>query len=144
MYNETLAKIACGLVFLGFNLAFMPQFVAGTRGMPRRYANYADEFTTFHQISTVGAYVLGAGVLLQVIYLTYSWFKGPRAPKNPWGAASLEWQADSPPDFHNFTKPVIVMAAYDYENWEYDPNTGGYELRKEVVESGRSLATAHH
>lgn len=144
MYNETLAKIACGLVFLGFNLAFMPQFVAGTRGMPRRYANYAEEFTTFHQISTVGAYVLGAGVLLQVIYMTYSWFKGPRAPRNPWGAASLEWQSDSPPDFHNFTKPVIVMAAYDYENWEYDPNEGGYVLRKEVVETGRSIATVHN
>lgn len=144
MYNETLAKIACLLVFVGFNLAFMPQFVAGTRGMPRRYANYSDEFTIFHQWSTVGAYILGAGVLLQVIYLTHSWFKGARAPKNPWGAASLEWQSDSPPDFHNFTKPVVVMAAYDYENWEYDANTGGYELRKEVVETGRSIATVHN
>jgi cytochrome c oxidase subunit 1 len=145
MYNETLAKIACLLVFIGFNLAFMPQFVAGTRGMPRRYANYdVEQFTTFHRTATIGAYFLGAGVVLQVIYLAYSLFKGKRAPRNPWGAASLEWQSDSPPDFHNFTKPVIVMNAYDFENWEYDPNTGGYELKPEVVETGRSLVTASH
>ncbi len=144
MYNEKLAVIACILVFIGFNLAFMPQFVAGTRGMPRRYANYVDEFTIFHQLSTIGAYILGAGVVLQVVYFIASLKNGKKAPKNPWGAATLEWQADSPPDFHNFTKPPIVMAAYDFENWEYDPNTGGYELRKEVVEAGHSLATVHN
>jgi cytochrome c oxidase subunit 1 len=143
MYNETLGRIGAILVFIGFNLAFMPQFVAGTRGMPRRYANYLDEFTVFHQSSTIGAYILGAGIGLQVIYLIYSLFKGKRAPANPWGAASLEWQADSPPDFHNFTKPPIVTGAYDYENWEYVSEEEGWKLKPEVIETGKTLAKVH-
>ncbi|MBX3460736.1 MAG: cbb3-type cytochrome c oxidase subunit I [Planctomycetes bacterium] len=143
MYNETLGRIGAILVFVGFNLAFMPQFVSGTRGMPRRYANYLEEFTTFHQASTVGAYILGAGIGLQVLYLLYSLFKGKKAPDNPWGAASLEWQSESPPDFHNFTKPPIMMGAYDYENWEYESEEAGWKLKPEVIETRKTLSKVH-
>jgi len=143
MYNETLGRIAAVMVFIGFNVTFMPQFVAGTRGMPRRYANYLDEFTIFHQISTIGAYILGAAVVLQAGYLIHSLFKGKKAPPNPWGAASLEWQATSPPDFHNFTEKPIVMGAYDFENWELVSEDAGYRLKREVVETGKSLSKVH-
>ncbi|MCA8914299.1 MAG: cbb3-type cytochrome c oxidase subunit I [Planctomycetes bacterium] len=143
MYNETLGRIAAVMVFIGFNVTFMPQFVAGTRGMPRRYANYLDEFTTFHQVSTIGAYILGAAVLLQVGYLLHSLIKGRKAPPNPWGAASLEWQATSPPDFHNFLEKPITMGAYDFENWEYVSEEAGYVLKREVIETGKSLVKAH-
>ena len=44
MYNESLAKIAAFFVFIGFNVTFLPQFILGTRGMPRRYYNYPPEF----------------------------------------------------------------------------------------------------
>lgn len=143
MYNETLGRIAAVMVFIGFNVTFMPQFVAGTRGMPRRYANYLDEFTIFHQISTIGAYILGAAVVLQAGYLIHSLFKGKKAPPNPWGAASLEWQSTSPPDFHNFTEKPIVMGAYDFENWELVSEAAGYRLKREVVETGKSLSKVH-
>jgi len=143
MYNETLGRIAAVMVFIGFNVTFMPQFVAGTRGMPRRYANYLDEFTIFHQISTIGAYILGAAVVLQAGYLIHSLFKGKKAPPNPWGAASLEWQSTSPPDFHNFTEKPIVMGAYDFENWELVSEDAGYRLKREVVETGKSLSKVH-
>ena len=143
MYNETLGRIAAVMVFIGFNVTFMPQFVAGTRGMPRRYANYLDEFTIFHQISTIGAYILGAAVVLQAGYLIHSLFKGRKAPPNPWGAASLEWQSTSPPDFHNFTEKPIVMGAYDFENWELVSEDAGYRLKREVVETGKSLSKVH-
>ena len=142
MYNETLGRIAAVLVFLGFNLAFMPQFVAGTRGMPRRYANYDPEFTSFHQWSTVGAFLLGFAIVLQVGYLLHSLFKGKKAPANPWGASSLEWQADSPPDFHNFTHKPVVMGAYDFENWEYNEKKDAWELKPGVTEG--KAAASHH
>jgi cytochrome c oxidase subunit 1 len=144
MYNETLARICAVLVFIGFNLAFMPQFVAGTRGMPRRYANYVDEFTVFHQASTVGAFILGIAIVIQVGYLVMSLFNGKRAPANPWGAASLEWQSTSPPDHHNFTKPPIMMGPYDFENWVYDEATDNYVLHPEVVATGKGRAEAHY
>src|SRR5699024_12224148 len=72
MFNETLAKIACGIIFLGFNVTFLPQFVMGSLGMPRRYFNYIEEFQTFHQVSTIGSYILGIGFVLVFYYLVKS------------------------------------------------------------------------
>ncbi|MCA9108096.1 MAG: cbb3-type cytochrome c oxidase subunit I, partial [Planctomycetales bacterium] len=72
MYNEKLGRIGAGLVFLGLNVTFFPQFILGTRGMPRRYYNYLPEFQGLHQISTIGAYILGFGFVMTAIYLLSS------------------------------------------------------------------------
>ena len=115
MYNQALAKIACLLIFIGFNVTFLPQFVMGSQGMPRRYYNYVEQFTIYHQISTVGAFILGIGFTLVLGYLLYSLFKGKKASSNPWGSRALEWQVSSPPSHHNFEyTPVIIHGPYDY------------------------------
>ncbi len=115
MYNELQGKIAAGLIFVGFNLTFLPQFIMGSQGMPRRYYNYIDQFTVFHQTSTAGAYMLLVGFLLIAYYLVKSLISGEKAGSNPWGSIGLEWQATSPPHFHNFDHiPVIINGPYDY------------------------------
>ncbi len=115
MYPEGLAKLSALTVFLGFNLTFFPQFVLGYLGMPRRYAAYPPEFQYLNVLSTAGATILGVGYLMPLIYLTWSWHKGPVAPPNPWRATGLEWQTPSPPPTHNFeTTPVVTHKAYDY------------------------------
>lgn len=115
MYNEFQAKIGAVLIFVGFNVTFLPQFIMGSQGMPRRYYNYIDQFTIFHQTSTIGSYILGVGFLLIAYYLMKSLFTGDKAGSNPWGSRGLEWQATSPPDFHNFDHtPVIINGPYDY------------------------------
>lgn len=115
MYNEMMAKIACGLIFVGFNVTFLPQFVMGSQGMPRRYFNYIEQFQPFHQISTIGSYILGFGFVLVFYYLVKSLFTGEKASANPWGSRALEWQVASPPSLHNFHHtPVIVNGPYDY------------------------------
>jgi cytochrome c oxidase subunit 1 len=115
MYNELQGKIAAGLIFVGFNLTFLPQFIMGSQGMPRRYYNYIDQFTVFHQTSTVGAYMLLVAFLLIAYYLVKSLISGEKAGSNPWGSIGLEWQATSPPNFHNFDHtPVIINGPYDY------------------------------
>ena len=83
-YSEFWGKISAMLVFIGFNLTFFPQFIVGYQGMPRRYASYPEEFQVLNVFSTAGASVLGIGMLLPVLYLTYSWIWGPKADKNPW------------------------------------------------------------
>jgi cytochrome c oxidase subunit 1 len=130
MYVEWPARISAILVFLGFNLTFFPQFIMGTRGMPRRYYNYLPEFEPFHQMSTVGAFVLGIGSLVVLGTIIHSILYGRKAPSNPWGAASMEWRCPSPPPHDNFDKAPPVGDCYDYENLKYDPKTGNYEFIK--------------
>jgi cytochrome c oxidase subunit I len=116
LYPEFLAKLSALTVFLGFNLTFFPQFILGYLGMPRRYAAYPPEFQMLHVLSTAGASILGAGYVLPLIYLTWSWRYGRKAPPNPWRATGLEWQTPSPPPVENFKEtPVVNYEAYDYE-----------------------------
>ncbi len=119
MYPEGWAKFAALLVFVGFNLTFFPQFLVGYLGMPRRYHAYPEEFQILNVMSTAGASVLGVGYLIPMIYLAWSWKKGPLASANPWQAKGLEWQADSPPVTENFpTTPVVTEGAYAYAGVE--------------------------
>jgi cytochrome c oxidase subunit 1 len=126
MYNEPLGKVMCLLVFIGFNLTFFPQFIMGSLGMPRRYHQYDEIFQIYHQLSTVGAFVLGIGIFGAMMVLIYAWFYGRPASGNPWGAATLEWQSSSPPSFHNFEHRVIVTGPYDFDSVVYDESVDGY------------------
>ena len=115
MYNEFWGRITCGVIFLSFNMTFLPQFIMGSQGMPRRYFNYVDQFQGLHQFSTIGSYLLGVGFVMMAVYLLWSLFKGPKAPSNPWKARSLEWMTSSPPTHHNFEyTPVILHGPYDH------------------------------
>jgi cytochrome c oxidase subunit 1 len=116
MYNQNVGRVAFSLVFIGFNVTFFTQFFLGTQGMPRRYASYVEEFHTLHQISTVGSWILASGLFLHLFDFTYALFAGPKAPPNPWGGLSLEWEAESPPVSHNFHhEPIIKHGPYDFE-----------------------------
>jgi len=116
MYNERWAMFGAALVFVGFNVTFFTQFLLGTRGMPRRYANYVDAFQTLHQISTYGSWILLAGFLVHLFVFVQSLIAGEKAPANPWGGLSLEWETASPPIEHNFEhEPILTHGPYDYE-----------------------------
>jgi cytochrome c oxidase subunit 1 len=116
MYSEFWARIAVVLVFIGFNMTFFTQFIMGTRGMPRRYYTYQDQFQPFHAFSTYGSWLIGLGFIIMAVYLIYAIFKGPVAGNNPWGALTFEWTISSPPPTHNFDKPPIaVHGPYDYD-----------------------------
>ncbi len=134
MYPERIAKVAAGLVFIGFNVTFVPQFLLGNRGMPRRYFDYPEPFHLLNAVSSVGAGVLGGTLLLIVGYLTVAAFFGRRSGDNPFDSASIEWRTSSPPHPHNFTTlPDIARGTYDY----HTPSSG---LRSSPDRSTRSLA----
>ncbi len=115
MYSELWGRISCVILFIGFNMTFLPQFIMGSLGMPRRYFNYLEEYQAYHQFSTIGSYVLGIGFIIMAIYLAHSLLRGKKAPPNPWGSRALEWQTASPPGLHNYEHtPVIINGPYDY------------------------------
>ncbi|WP_237228154.1 cytochrome c oxidase subunit I [Rubinisphaera sp. JC750] len=132
MYNEFWGQVSSLIVFVAFNLTFFPQFVMGSRGMPRRYYNYLDKYQTFHVLSTIGAFLLGFGLALAAGVLIYSLFKGRKAPANPWGAATLEWQCSSPPPLANFEKTPSVGNPYNMQAVVYDPDTESFINREDV------------
>ncbi len=124
IYNETVAKVAFWLVFIGFNGTFLPQFVLGMLGMPRRYYDYPVEFQGLHQVSTVFAFINALGYALVIFNLLHAAFKGKACTDNVFNSLSLEWQTPSPPAHDNFeTIPVIHDWTYGYGmngHHEYD------------------------
>jgi cytochrome c oxidase subunit I len=115
LYPDYWARIAAGLVFIGFNLTFFPQFMLGYLGMPRRYAMYPSEFQVLNVMSSAGASILGIGYVIPLIYLIWSMRYGPVASANPWKAKGLEWTTQSPPPTENFAEiPVVTEDAYNY------------------------------
>jgi cytochrome c oxidase subunit 1 len=110
MMSETLGKIGFWMVFLGFQLAFFPMHFSGLLGMPRRVYTYPAGLGLElpNLLSTIGAFVVAAAVLIFVVNGLYSLFRGAIAPANPWGAASLEWATASPPPPYNFAHLPVV------------------------------------
>jgi cytochrome c oxidase subunit 1 len=115
MYDERLGKGHFWLTFVGTNLTYLPMFLAGLLGMPRRVADYAPEFTLVNQLASIGALLLAVSTVPFLYNVVVSWVTGPKAGDNPWGAKTLEWQTTSPPPEHNFVElPVVTGMPYDF------------------------------
>jgi len=115
MYPDGWGRFSALLIFVGFNLTFFPQFLAGYLGMPRRYHAYPPEFQVFNVLSTAGASILAVGYFVPAIYLIWSMRYGRRAEANPWNLPGLEWRIQSPPLTENFTStPIVTWAAYEF------------------------------
>jgi cytochrome c oxidase subunit I len=113
MLNEQLGKISFVLVFTGFNVTFQPQHLLGLLGMQRRTYTYPDEplYNTYNLISSIGSYILAAGLLVVAAAILSNRRRGRRAGNDPWLANTLEWYATSPPPPHNFDKVPYVTSA---------------------------------
>src|SRR5690606_38835122 len=140
MYHERMGQIGALTVIAGFNATFFPQFIMGARGMPRRYANYDVEYWPWHVASTLGAYLMGTGLLIALAALLWSFYRGKRAPSNPWGAATLEWQCSSPPPHNNFDEPPTVGDPYQIHNVVYSEKDQCWELRPPEESEGEGHA----
>ena len=103
------------IIFVGFVLTFLPQFVLGYEGMLRRYAHYLPRFQVLNVMSSAGASILAVGYAVPLFYFIWSMWYGKPAPPNPWHATGLEWQTPSPPPKENFAvTPVVTYGPYEY------------------------------
>ncbi|MEO9633703.1 MAG: cytochrome c oxidase subunit I [Parasphingorhabdus sp.] len=110
MYSELLGQLHFWIFFIGVNILFFPQHFLGQQGMPRRYADYPEQFAYWNQISSLGYAVMLVGVLIFFVNIGWSLMAGRKAEGNYWGegATTLEWTLSSPPPFHQFeTLPQI-------------------------------------
>ncbi len=136
-YSENWGRFAASLIFIGLNMTFFTQFIMGSKGMPRRYYNYADEFTGYHVVSSIGTYLLAVGFIVVAAYLIHSLTKGRPAPANPWGGNSLEWHTSSPPPPENFDGEIPpARDPYDYDDLAWDGRNEEYVVEEHVAKSG--------
>jgi cytochrome c oxidase subunit I+III len=107
---EPLGKWNVLLAFIGFHLTFFPMHITGILGMPRRVYTYPHGvgWDTLNLVSSVGAFVFAASVLLFFGNALVSLRRGRVAGANPWDASTLEWATASPPPVYNFAHLPVV------------------------------------
>ncbi len=142
MMNERLGKWSFWLMFIGFNLAFFPMHIAGIIGMPRRVYTYpiGSGLERLNLLATIGAFILGVGILISVWNFVASMKRGVLAGPNPWRADTLEWGIQSPPPPYAWARIPTVRTRHplwDEHDEEYDPRD------ERILDQGRlTLATS--
>jgi len=127
MLNETLGKITFWVFFIGFHLTFFVQHFLGLMGMPRRVFTYMEGqgWDQFNYISTIGALMMGVGVILMVVNCLMS-IKGKPAGRDPWGdGRTLEWSIPQPIPFYNFRQTPLVRGL---DPWWIEKQEGNKEI----------------
>jgi cytochrome c oxidase subunit I+III len=139
MYHERLGVVSFWIFFVGFNLTFFPMHISGLLGMPRRVWTYHDGlgWDVYNLLSTIGAFVLAAGILLVVVNLLLSRTTGAPSGPDPWGGNTLEWATTSPPPHYNFAVVPLVHSADP--NWDVADRVDDWRRLEEghyVLDSG--------
>ncbi len=113
LLSEGLGRLSFALIFLGVLITFLIQHVMGLDGMPRRVYEYDNvgHLHLYNVISTIGSFVLGAGVLVTIINVARSVKTGVIAGPDPWRANTLEWFTASPPPANNFDTIPLVRSS---------------------------------
>jgi cytochrome c oxidase subunit 1 len=115
MYDKRFAVVAWLVLFVGFNLFYFPKFILGWMGMPRRYFDYLPQFAPLQLFSSIGSYIMVSGLAMMFFNLGWALRHGAKAPANPWGGATLEWQIPSPAPAENFEKiPTVTHGPYHF------------------------------
>ena len=112
MLSERLGRWAFWLMFVGFNVAFLPMHVTGLIGMPRRVYTYPSEpgLNSLNLVTSIFSFVFAAGVLVVIVDLVRHLRRGPEAGTNPWAAWSLDWMQSRLP--HNFRSIMPITSRY--------------------------------
>nr|WP_259400510.1 cytochrome c oxidase subunit I [Roseovarius sp. SCSIO 43702] len=118
MMSDRLGKIAFWLTFSGFNICFLPMHLTGLLGMPRRVATYSSEMEWgwLNMISSVGSFIIAAGILVFVWDLIRPKRHEPLSERNPWDAGTLEWSHDIPEE--NWGVRSVPYVTSRYPLWE--------------------------
>ncbi|RWK53626.1 cytochrome c oxidase subunit I [Mesorhizobium sp.] len=130
--SDRLGRIAFWLMFCGFNIAFFTMHLSGLRGMPRRVFTYPAEigWDWLNLISTAGAFIFAAGVLVVVFDVLRPKHRQPRGEFNPWNAGTLEWISEPEENWGVRSIPIVRSRypLWDQKDLARKVNEGRYYL----------------
>jgi len=112
--NDEVARIGAVLYVVGVNLALVPGIILGTRGVPQDMGAFVNGPAGVNETSALGWLVLYSGIGVIASNLISTLWEGEGAPANPWGATTLEWGTDSPPEAENFVETPHAGEIYRY------------------------------
>ncbi|QYF95791.1 cytochrome c oxidase subunit I [Massilia sp. PAMC28688] len=142
--SDRVARWVFGLMFGGFNLAFFPMHITGLLGMPRRVYTYGADmgWALLNMVSTIGAFVFAAGVLLFIIDAVRALRRPKKEVDNPWHAATLEWLPSE--DYGNRSIPRIDSSdpLWDQPNLAREVAAGQHYLPNTVTGLRETLVTS--
>jgi cytochrome c oxidase subunit I+III len=114
LLDDRLGKVNFWLLFIGFNVTFLPMHYLGLAGMPRRVYTYSAGlgWDGLNLLETGGAVLIALSMLLLAINVVRSLRSGAAAGANPWDADTLEWATPSPPPSFNFAHIPLVVGSH--------------------------------
>ena len=140
MYHERWGQTSFWFALAGTALTFFPMHIVGLLGMPRRQYTYAPDrgWTGYNLLETIGSYILTAGLVIMLVNLVWSRFRGPAVGHDPFHGDTLEWTVSSPPPPYNFA--VIPTVSSAYANWDAEDRAAD---ARRLARGERVWATGH-
>lgn len=106
--NNKWLKIHFFVIFFGVNITFFPQHFLGLSGIPRRYRDYPDTYTSWNIVSSIGSII---SVIAVIFFIFIVWERLLiRLPAfKTYSNSSIEWNQKLPPSEHSYNElPIIV------------------------------------
>nr|AGI59453.1 cytochrome c oxidase subunit I [Hyalella azteca] len=117
--NSQFGKMHFYVMFLGVNLTFFPQHFLGLNGMPRRYSDYPDSYSSWNMVSSLGSYLSVVAVVLFIMMILESLVAKRYAVFSAGLGGSLEWAHPYPPADHSYSDmPILNSFQNDSMMWQ--------------------------
>nr|YP_010022499.1 cytochrome c oxidase subunit I [Caryandoides hunanica]QON98909.1 cytochrome c oxidase subunit I [Caryandoides hunanica] len=108
--NNTWLKIQFTVMFIGVNLTFFPQHFLGLAGMPRRYSDYPDAYTSWNVMSSIGSMISIAGIIMFIIIMWESMISTRMIFFSKNMSSSTEWLQNNPPAEHSYSELPLITS----------------------------------
>lgn len=106
--NPLWLKIQFGIIFLGVNLTFFPQHFLGLNGIPRRYSDYPDAFTSWNIVSSIGRYTSVIAILVFAFIIWEAITSNRPVVSNFISSSYIEWLQNNPPSEHSYRELTLI------------------------------------
>nr|QIB22491.1 cytochrome c oxidase subunit I [Calliptamus italicus] len=108
--NSTWLKIQFTIMFIGVNLTFFPQHFLGLAGMPRRYSDYPDAYTSWNVLSSIGSTISIVGIIMFIIIMWESMITNREIIFSTNMSSSTEWLQNNPPAEHSYSELPLISS----------------------------------